>query len=99
MRKFGLALLASASVIGSSAAFAQPASAPTEGANAAAADNGAGVQDIVVTAQRHAQNLLSVPLAIQASTGAQLNNQGIRQISSLQFTTPGLEVQNGTGYT
>jgi iron complex outermembrane receptor protein len=59
----------------------------------------ASVGDIVVTAQRRAQNLLSVPLSIQATTGQQLNNTGIRQISQLQFTTPGLTVQSGVGYT
>jgi iron complex outermembrane receptor protein len=57
-----------------------------------------GVQDIVVTAQRRAQNLLSVPLSISASTGAQLQNQGIKEITSLQFTTPGFLPENGVGY-
>src|SRR5579864_5711669 len=88
MKKFGHLLLASASALASTAAFAAAPPPPPS-----------GLQDIVVTAQRRAQNLLSVPLSIQASTGAQLNNTGIRQISSLQFTTPGMFVQNGTGYT
>jgi iron complex outermembrane receptor protein len=57
-----------------------------------------GLQDIVVTAQRRAENLLTVPLSISAATGNQLNNMGIKEITSLQFTTPGFVPQNGVGY-
>jgi len=112
MRSFALhMLLASASALTvSTAVLAQDTTAPPAGTT----DNVGGastapsptsqpdnvnIGDIVVTAQRRSQNLLSVPLSIQASTGQQLNNTGIRQISSLQFTTPGLTVQNGVGYT
>src|SRR5512142_2951452 len=97
MRKFGLALFASASVFSSSVALAQ--NAPAAAPDPAAEPQGGGVGDIVVTGQRRSQNILSVPLSIQATSGQQLNDTGIRQISSLQFTTPGMFVQNGVGYT
>ena len=48
------------------------------------------LQEVVVTAQRQAQSLLSVPMAITASTGQQLERAGIREVADLQFTTPGL---------
>ena len=73
--------------------------APSPAATPAAAASTGDTNEIIVTAQRRAQTLLSVPLAIQASTGEQLQNTVIRQISSLQFTTPGMFVQSGTGYT
>jgi iron complex outermembrane receptor protein len=93
MRKTALhLLLAGASTLASTVAFAQDAPAP------AAPPSSTGVGDIVVTAQRRAQNLLTVPLSISASTGQQLQNQGIKEITSLQFTTPGFLPENGVGY-
>ena len=58
-----------------------------------------GVEEIVVTAQRRAENVMSVPLAIQAISGESLKSQGIEQISDLQFTVPGYNVSNSSGYT
>jgi iron complex outermembrane receptor protein len=104
-------LLAGVSALASSAALAQdnqaappPSEAtPTPPTPAppprAVATEPSAPGEIIVTAQRRAENVLSVPLSIQATTGQQLNNTGIRQVSSLQFTTPGMFVQNGTGYT
>jgi iron complex outermembrane receptor protein len=48
----------------------------------------ATLQEIVVTAQRQSQSLLSVPMAISASTGAQLDKAGVKEVADLQFTTP-----------
>lgn len=53
---------------------------------------------IIVTAQRREQSLLEVPLSISAQSGDQLIDQGIRDVSSLQFVTPGLVPNNGAGY-
>jgi iron complex outermembrane receptor protein len=58
-----------------------------------------GVNEIVVTAQRREQSVLDVPLAIQASSADQLQSQGIKQITDLQFTTPGYNVSDSNGYT
>jgi iron complex outermembrane recepter protein len=71
---------------------------------AAAAPSGAasqydGLEEIVVTAQRKSENVLRVPVSISAATGQQLISEGIEQISSLQFTTPGFYTDNGVGYT
>lgn len=83
-------LSAGASIFASGAALAQDA-AP------AAAQAGEG--DIIVTAQRRAENLLDVPLSISATTGETLATQGIKDITSLRFNTPGFSTGTGTGYT
>ncbi len=58
-----------------------------------------GLQEIVVTAQREAQNVLSVPMSIQAVSGEQLAQQGITGLTDLQFTVPGYLPSNASGYT
>jgi iron complex outermembrane receptor protein len=63
------------------------------------AGNTSGVNEIVVTAQRREQSVLDVPLTIQASSADQLQSQGIKQITDLQFTTPGYNVSDSNGYT
>lgn len=78
------------------AALAGPALAQQSAAPAAQT---ATLQEVIVTAQRHAQSLLSVPLSISASTGAQLDKAGIRDLTDLQFTTPGYVPQTSSGYT
>lgn len=75
-----------------------PACAQEAEARASSADNGAGIEEIVVTAQRASQSVLSVPLSIQALSGNQLVASGIRQMSELQFTTPGFVPSNASGY-
>jgi iron complex outermembrane receptor protein len=89
-------LFVSTSVVGL-AAIAAPAMAQQAGG--AASNNTATVQEIVVTAQRQAQSLLSVPMAISAQTGQQLAKAGISQVADLQFTTPGLVPSYSSGYT
>lgn len=58
-----------------------------------------GLEEIVVTAQRRAENLIRVPLSIQAVTGSTLQNQGITRVEQLQNTVPGLAIQYGQGGT
>lgn len=67
--------------------------------SATAAQQPATLQEVIVTAQRQAQSLLSVPMAISASTGQQLERAGIREVADLQFTTPGLVPSYSSGYT
>jgi iron complex outermembrane receptor protein len=61
--------------------------------------NDTGLQEVVVTAQRTRQNLLDVPLSLQAATGEQLQDLNIRNIADLQFTSPGFFVSESSGYT
>ncbi|MBV8806312.1 MAG: TonB-dependent receptor [Sinobacteraceae bacterium] len=64
-----------------------------------AAESGDSLEEIVVTAQRRSEPILSVPLAISAATGGQLHNSGITEVAGLQFTTPGFLPEAGTGFT
>lgn len=79
--------------------IACPALAQPADQSAAQPTRPATVQEIVVTAQRQAQTLLSVPMAISASTGQQLDRAGVREVADLQFTTPGLVPSYSSGYT
>jgi iron complex outermembrane recepter protein len=63
-----------------------------------AAEGSAGVNEIIVTAQRTQQSVLDVPLSIQATTGDQLDEIGVRQMSELQLITPGFVPSNASGY-
>jgi iron complex outermembrane recepter protein len=61
--------------------------------------DGSRVEEIVVTAQRRAQNILDVPLSIDAETGEGLREKGLESITDLRFETPGFISLSGTGYT
>lgn len=49
-----------------------------------------GLEDIVVTAQRRAENIQDVSLAIQAITGEGLARSGVTDISRVDLITPGV---------
>ncbi|MDB6091380.1 MAG: TonB-dependent receptor [Gammaproteobacteria bacterium] len=55
--------------------------------------------EIVVTAQKRAQNLQEVPVAVNAFTGAQLSEAGVVQPLDLAEMTPNLTAKNGVGNT
>jgi iron complex outermembrane receptor protein len=93
----GVAL--TASITGASAASAQDAPPAPAAAPAPEASNGLGFGDIVVTAQRRAENVLSVPLSISATKGETLRATNITDVTSLRFNTPGFTSVSGTGYT
>jgi iron complex outermembrane receptor protein len=98
MSKFATALFCSVAIVAAGPAFAQTVSTPQATPPAATASND-GLDVIVVTAQRRSENLLTVPLSISATTGTKLAATGIKDIASLTFTTPGMAVSNGVGYT
>ena len=87
MRKgleFATSLCTLAIGLSSQAAFAQQSS-----------DEG-GLEDIVVTARRTSENLQSVPVAITAFSGSDLQQQNARSVSDIAALTPGLQVNTGT---
>ena len=49
-----------------------------------------GLEDIVVTAQRRAENIQDVSLAIQAITGEGLARSGVTDVSRVDLITPGV---------
>jgi len=74
-----------------------PGSGPaTPPANQTEAQQG-GIADIVVTAQRRAENVQDVPIAISAFSGDQLRSQGVSNTLQLGQYVPNLVAQNNTG--
>ncbi len=57
------------------------------------------LQEVVVTAERRKENVLTVPMALQAMTATQLKAAQIHTLTDLQFTTPGFLPTSGEGYT
>jgi iron complex outermembrane receptor protein len=89
--------VAMAALAVASQAKAQAAGAPPAGDQASASatppSNG-GLQEIVVTAQRRAENLQKVPIAITAITGAVAMKTGITNAQDLSTFAPGLMAQS-----
>lgn len=70
---------------------------PTGGA-AQSADTAPTVQEIIVTAQRHAESISRAPLAISAVSGEEMARKGITDAASLQDSIPSLHVNSrGSG--
>ncbi len=57
---------------------------------------GSSLEDIVVTAQKRAENLQEVPLSVVAFSNATLAEQGVQDFSSLAARVPGVTL-NATG--
>ncbi|HKX78858.1 MAG TPA: TonB-dependent receptor [Novosphingobium sp.] len=60
------------------------------------ADQSSG--DIIVTAQKRAENVQDVPIAITAVTSAQLGAAGVASTSDLTMVAPSLNVGSNAGY-
>lgn len=56
-----------------------------------------GLEDIVVTAQKRAQNLQDVPIAVVAATGETLSASGITTTQQLNTLAPGLNIRTTAG--
>jgi iron complex outermembrane receptor protein len=75
---------------GGSAALAQPPRGQT-------AEEEQGVPDVTVTAQRRAESIQDVPIAITAFSAEQLQAQGVSSTLELARYVPNLVGQNNTG--
>ena len=75
------------------------------GANQALAQESAGspgdgrIEEIIVVANKRAENLQDVPIAITAVTSARLESVGITNTNDLASVVPGLTMQNAQGGT
>ncbi|WP_419816045.1 TonB-dependent receptor [Glacieibacterium sp.] len=76
---------ACALALGATPLFAQSATT----ADPAATEEAGGLGDIVVTAQRRAQSLQTVPLSVTAVTGETLTSRGVTDVSQLAKFVPG----------
>ncbi|MGC6331400.1 TonB-dependent receptor [Rhizorhabdus sp. FW153] len=79
--------------------LATVAQAQTSAPQAADASVTEDIADIVVTAQRRSQSLLTVPLAISALNGDTLQNKGITNSANLATAVPNLQVSSPYGST
>jgi iron complex outermembrane recepter protein len=84
-RNLMLAGVAVSSILTSVPAFSQTAQTAEE-------QNGEGLSDIVVTAQRRSENLQNVPISISAVTGETLAAQGITRSQDIVTVVPNLNV-------
>ncbi|RNL66766.1 TonB-dependent receptor [Zhongshania marina] len=54
------------------------------------------IEEVIVTAQKHSENLQDVPIAITAFSGEQLDSFGANSTQDLQYSTPGLVFSNSS---
>lgn len=98
MRKTLLMMTASLAAM-AAPAFAQTVPAEVEAASPEDAEQAGGIGVIVVTAQRRAQNVQDVPIAIAAIGGEGLQEAGVRDPRDLTLLVPSLSMQAGTAAT
>ncbi len=75
---------------------AAPAAAQDNSANAgtaAAQDDGTGLGDIIVTAQKRSENVQKVPIAISAVGSQYLESRGITSIDALGSIAPNVKIE------
>lgn len=70
---------------------------PVLSAMALTADPVLQLDEIVVTAQRRAENLQETPLAVSAITGEGLESAGVKSVIDLSATVPSLQITNTGG--
>ncbi|MFC4312356.1 TonB-dependent receptor [Steroidobacter flavus] len=81
-----------------SAAVSSFISVPLYAAESTLPDESAVLQEVIVTAQKRAQNIQDVPIAISAISEAQLADRHIDDISDIALVTPGVSfVPSGPG--
>jgi iron complex outermembrane recepter protein len=69
--------------------------APTLAQEAAAADENSGISEILVTAQRRAENVQTTALSIEVFSGDTLRDRGVAQPDDLTRLAPGIQVGGG----
>lgn len=67
------------------------------GAAAYAQDDTGGLEDIVVTAQKRAENVQDTPLSVTAVSGDNLATRGITTVQELNRVDPALQIGHATG--
>jgi iron complex outermembrane recepter protein len=56
------------------------------------------LEEVIVTAERRAQNIQDVPIAVQAFTADQLSDRGVVTLANLQMVTPNLVITDSTNF-
>lgn len=89
--KSGLTALVALGVVG------LPNLASAAAAAASSSDGATAIDELVVTAMKREQSVLSVPASITAVGAQVLQQRGITNVNDLQFAVPGLQASTGTG--
>ena len=82
--------------------YAQDSSAPKSAVSStseASEAPGAGLAEIVVTAQKRSENLQRVPIAVTAITSGELAQKGVNSLLDLTTLTPNLQIATTFGNT
>jgi iron complex outermembrane receptor protein len=79
---------------GTAAAQTTPPPAQDDSSATSATSASTAEPEIVVTAQRRNENLMTTPVAGSVISGAQLEGKGVNNVDALQFATPSLVVNN-----
>jgi iron complex outermembrane receptor protein len=95
IKKFLVMLCTAGLPVMASADGAPTAAAPEP--TAAASESVAGLDEIIVTAQRREESLQKAAVPIEVVSGEELRNANVSQITDLAATVPGLQIGNGTG--
>ncbi|HXS26177.1 MAG TPA: TonB-dependent receptor, partial [Steroidobacteraceae bacterium] len=90
--------LAVALALGATGAFAQQAPATDQGTAPATAATSSGLQEVVVTATKRAQNIQNVPISVQAFTTAEMQEKNLTDIHTLGALTPGVNLDAGAPF-
>ena len=90
-----LQALLAALLVGS--ALTLPAISRAADATDASSGQTPGLEEIVVTSRKIAENLQNVPISITAITGAELDAAGVKDLRDITFLTPGLTFTEGAG--
>lgn len=90
-RKFMGALLTTTCLCMTGNAFAQDIQ-PVDALTAGTTEEAAGLDEIIVTAQKRAQNIQDVPVAVTQLGGEAITDAGLESATDIQFLTPGLIV-------
>jgi iron complex outermembrane receptor protein len=61
---------------------------------AAAADQGSGLEEITVTARKRSETLLQVPVAVSAFDSQKIQQEGIEDLNDIAALTPGFNIDN-----
>lgn len=86
---------ASASLLALTVAIPQLAHAQSASPPSAPQAENAGLDEIIVTAQRRSENLQDVPISVVAVTPTQLANSGVSNIQGLAALVPGVQLLQG----
>ncbi len=87
-----------ASLMSASALAQTSAPEPQQAEPQAEAQSGGGIPDIVVTAQKRAENVQDVPIAITAFTASALSERSVTSVAALSNIAPNVTLDAGTPF-